>query len=325
MFLGIDGGGTKTAFALIDSSGNVLARHQGRGAYHIEIGMDGAAAVLEQGCRSIFATAGITPDQLDFAFFGMPAYGEDRAAQASLDDLPRRILGHDRYLCGNDMVCSWSGSLACADGISVIAGSMAYGEANGRRARAGGWGELFSDEGSAYWIARAGLALFSRMSDGRASRGPLYNLLRERLRLESDLDLCGVVYGELNAERSRIAALARLVTEAAALGDRDAARIVDGAATELVDMVDAVRSALAVAPATLLAVSYSGGLVGPDGPLRAPFERALASSPFPYRLQAPLLAPVLGAALYAARAAGSPLRSLALQRLADALDTHDQP
>jgi N-acetylglucosamine kinase-like BadF-type ATPase len=298
----------------------VLARHQERGAYHVEIGMDGTAAVLERGCRGVFATAGIGPDRVDFAFFGLPAYGEDRAAQAALDALPRQILGHDRYLCGNDMVCSWSGSLACADGISVIAGtgSMAYGELDGRRARAGGWGELFSDEGSAYWIARAGLALFSRMSDGRVARGPLHGLLRERLRLESDLDLCGVVYGELHAERSRVADLARLVTEAAALGDRHAAAIVDGAAAELVEMVDAVRAALATAPDIPLAVSYTGGLVGPDGPLRGPFARALAAGPYPYRLQPPLLAPVLGAALYAARSAGAPLDALALQRLADA-------
>ena len=74
------------------------------------------------------------------------------------------------------MVCSWAGSLACADGISVIAGtgSMAYGEYAGRQARCGGWGELIGDEGSAYWIAREGMNLFSRMSDGRAARGPLH-------------------------------------------------------------------------------------------------------------------------------------------------------
>ena len=88
----------------------------------------------------------------------------------------RALLDASRYRCGNDMICSWAGSLACADGISVIAGtgSMAYGEYAGRAARAGGWGELIGDEGSAYWIAREGMNLFSRMSDGRAPRGPLY-------------------------------------------------------------------------------------------------------------------------------------------------------
>ncbi|CAN7420471.1 MULTISPECIES: N-acetylglucosamine kinase [Duganella] len=318
MFLGVDGGGTKTAFALVDSQGRVLARHEDSGAYYLEVGMDATAALLARGCDALFATAGVAASDIDFAFFGLPAYGEDRAVQPQLDALPHAVLGHGRYLCGNDMVCSWAGSLACADGISVIAGtgSMAYGEFAGQRARAGGWGELFSDEGSAHWIARAGLALFSRMSDGRAPRGPLYQLVRERLALLEDLDLCQVVYGELKGERSKVAALSRLVAEAAALGDVQAQAIIEAAAAELAALVDAVRGALGVAAGVGVAVSCTGGLFGADGPLRAPFERALATRAGSYRLAPPRLAPVLGAALYAARSAGMPLNAAALERLA---------
>jgi N-acetylglucosamine kinase-like BadF-type ATPase len=320
MFLGVDGGGTKTAFALVDSQGRVLARHEASSAYYIEVGMDGAAAMLAQGCGALFAAAGVTAADIDFAFFGLPAYGEDRAVQAQLDALPLAVLGHGRYLCGNDMVCSWAGSLACADGISVIAGtgSMAYGEFAGQSARAGGWGELFSDEGSAHWIARAGLGLFSKMSDGRAPHGPLYQLVRERLALQKDLDLCQVVYGDLKGERSKVAALSRLVAEAAALGDRQAQAIIEAAAAELAALVDAVRGALGVASGLGLAVSYTGGLFGADGPLREPFARALAARSGTYRLAPPRLAPVLGAALYAARSAGTPLSAAALERLAGA-------
>ncbi|WBS01142.1 N-acetylglucosamine kinase [Pseudoduganella sp. SL102] len=321
MFLGVDGGGTKTAFALVDRHGHVLARHEESSAYYLEVGMDGAAAVLARGCAALFASAGVTAGDVAFAFFGLPAYGEDRAVQPQLDALPRAVLGHGRYLCGNDMVCSWAGSLACADGISVIAGtgSMAYGEFNGQRARAGGWGELFSDEGSAYWIARAGLALFSRMSDGRAPRGPLHALMRTRLALRDDLDLCQVVYGELKGERSKVAALSRLVSEAAAQGDFQAATILESAAVEVAALVDAVRRQLGAGPGTEVAVSYSGGLFGAEGPLRAPFARALTGSGAgPYRLVAPRLPPVLGAALYAALNAGTPLDPAALERLAGA-------
>ena len=89
------------------------------------------------------------------------------------------------------MICGWAGSLQCRDGISIVAGtgSICYGERNGKIARCGGWGELFSDEGSAYWMACRGLNLFSRMSDGRAVKGPLYEIVRERLKLTEDLDL----------------------------------------------------------------------------------------------------------------------------------------
>ncbi|MBD8563206.1 N-acetylglucosamine kinase [Oxalobacteraceae sp. CFBP 8763] len=319
MFLGVDGGGTKTAFALIDRQGQVLARNEQSSAYYLEVGMEGAADVLARGCGQLFAAAGVTANDVTFAFFGLPAYGEDRAVQAQLDALPRAVLGHGRYLCDNDMVCSWAGSLACADGISVIAGtgSMAYGRIGGQGARAGGWGELFSDEGSAYWIARAGLALFSRMSDGRAPLGPLHGLMRTRLALQDDLDLCQVVYGELKGERSKVAALSRLVSEAAALGDAQAAAIIESAALEVAALVDAVRGQLGVDPGTEVTVSYSGGLFGVDGPLRAPFARMLAaSSAGAYRLMAPRLPPVLGAAVYAAHQVGIPLNPAALNRLA---------
>ena len=317
MFLGVDGGGTKTAFALVDADGKVRARHEEGSAYYLEVGMDGAAAMLERGCRALFAAAGIRADDIAQAFFGLPAYGEDRAVMPALEALPRAILGHDRYRCGNDMVCSWAGSLACADGISVIAGtgSMAYGEYGGRQARAGGWGELFSDEGSAHWIARAGLALFSRMSDGRAPRGELYELVRQRLALREDLDLCGVVYGDLKRERSGVARLSRLVSEAAALGDQQAVAIIDAAADELAALVDAVRATLGVADDVEVAVSFTGGLVGADGPLRMPLTRALAGRAKPYQVSRPLFAPVLGAALYAARNSGTPLGAIALHRL----------
>ena len=319
MFLGVDGGGTKTAFALVDADGNVRARHEEGSAYYLEVGMEGVAAMLERGCRALFAAAGVGPADVAQAFFGLPAYGEDRAVVPALDALPLAILGHDRYRCGNDMVCSWAGSLACADGISVIAGtgSMAYGEYAGRQARAGGWGELFSDEGSAHWIARAGLALFSRMSDGRAPRGELYALVRERLALREDLDLCGVVYGDLKQERSGVARLSRLVTEAAALGDRQAVAIIDAAAGELADLVGAVRATLGVADDVGVAVSFTGGLVGAEGPLRTPLTRALAGRARAYQVSPPLFAPVLGAALYAARDAGTPLDAIALHRLSE--------
>src|SRR5512138_112415 len=154
MFLGVDGGGTKTSYVVVDADGLVRARSLGPSVSHLAKGFARATDVLIDGIDATLRKAGLAPAELTYAFLGLPSYGEDSATTAQMDSMPSRLLDAARYRCGNDMICSWAGSLACTDGISVIAGtgSMAYGEYAGRQARCGGWGELIGDEGSAYWI-----------------------------------------------------------------------------------------------------------------------------------------------------------------------------
>ena len=308
-WLGVDGGGSKTHFLLIDENGKVLGAHTEGSAYHLEIGLAALEALLARGIASTLQQGNIAPSALTFAFLGLPAYGEDRSLQARLDAAPAAALPSGRYRCGNDMVCGWAGALAGADGINIVAGTgfIAYGEYGGRGARAGGWGELFSDEGSAYWIAREGLRLFSRMSDGRSPRGPLHELLRRHFALEDDLDLCAAIYGKSASQRSQLAQLSRPVAEAATAGDAAAKSLFTQAAAELADIVDAVHDRLQVPAGVDLPVSYSGGLFELRTLLLAPFESALLSRGRSYRLTAARLPPDAGAAVYASKLAGAPL------------------
>jgi len=320
MFLGVDGGGTKTAFVLLDGDGHVRARHQESSSYYLETGLDSTKSVLGKGIAAVLAKADLTTSGLQFAFFGLPAYGEDSAIQPQLDALPSAFLNPEQYRCDCDMICSWAGSLACQDGISVISGtgSMAYGEYAGRGRRSGGWGELFSDEGSAYWIAREGLTLFSRMSDGRTKPGPLYDLIKSRFQLQQDLDLCGYIYSTLKAQRSAVAQISQLVAEAAAAGDQAARVLFERAAAELVEMVVALRNGLQVPDEVSLPVSYSGGVFDADRLLLDPFQAGLDRHPGQFALMTPLMSPAIGAALYAAKCAGFAFSSEALQRLSKA-------
>jgi len=317
-YLGVDGGGSKTRFLLIDTVGNVLACHAEGPAYYHEIGVPALGAMLARGIERTLQKARLAPADIGYAFLGLPAYGEDRSVLAALDAAPAAALPRERYRCDNDMVCGWAGALAGAEGINVVAGtgSIAYGEYAGRRARAGGWGELFSDEGSAHWLAREGLRLFSRMSDGRTPRGPLYARLRNHFSLENDLDVCAAIYGKSLAQRSQLAQLSKLVAEAADAGDEQARALFAEGATELADLVDAVRVQLGVPEEAELAVSHSGGLFQLHALVRAALEAALASRSCRgrrYRFLTARLPPDAGAALLAARLSGAPLdeRSLA--------------
>jgi N-acetylglucosamine kinase-like BadF-type ATPase len=316
MFLGVDGGGTKTAFTLVDRSGQILGRAEAPSSYYFSDGIELVERILKQGVDAVCAAAGVVPAQFDYAFFAIPGYGEAAGDLPVLDAVPRSVLGHDRYACDNDMVCGWAGSLGAVDGINVISGtgSMTYGERLGRGVRVGGWGELFGDEGSAYWIAIRGLGAFSRMSDGRQPEGPLAALLRRRLEPASDLDVIDIVYNRWKGDRGRIAALSRVVTEAAALGDGSAAEILADAGRELALVVDVTRRQLGFAPDETVPVSYSGGTFAAEAVLAA-FTAALHSSHPGYELRRPLYEPVIGAALYAAKLAGTPLDRTALDTL----------
>ncbi len=117
---------------------------------HLAEGFSRATRAVDRRRRGDAGKSRQCARQADFAFVGLPSYGEDSATTATMDAMPASLLDVSRYRCGNDMMCSWAGSLACQDGISVIAGtgSVAYGQYAGREARAGGWGELIGDEGS---------------------------------------------------------------------------------------------------------------------------------------------------------------------------------
>ncbi|QEN14410.1 N-acetylglucosamine kinase [Mycolicibacterium sp. ELW1] len=317
-YLGVDGGGSKTALALVDDTGHIIARATAPTSYYFNDGFDIVEKSLAQGVTDICTQAGITTADIDAAFFGLPGYGEASGDIEALDAVPAGVLGHDRYSCDNDMVCGWAGSLAGEDGINVISGtgSMTYGERQGIGHRVGGWGELFGDEGSAYWIAAQGLNAFSRMSDGRLPKGPLHALMKKRLEVSGDLDVVSLVIDTWKGNRSKIAALATTVCEAAEAGDEPSARTLSAAVDELVTLIETTRTLIGFTDADTVPVSYSGGMFSNDGFLTR-FVAALQNSPARYDLQTPRLDPAVGGALYAAKHSGHPLSPAAVQHLSD--------
>jgi hypothetical protein len=143
-YLGVDGGGSKTAFVLLDRAGRITAEAQGPSCYYFASGIELVDRVLSDGIARVTGAAGVDTAQIDYAFFGLPGYGEVGTDVPRLQAIPRDLLGHDRYTCDNDMIGGWAGALGGQDGINVVAGtgSMAYGEHRGAACRVGGWSEL---------------------------------------------------------------------------------------------------------------------------------------------------------------------------------------
>ena len=317
IFLGVDGGGSKTAYVLVDDQGAVLASAEGASCYYFGAGLGLVRQVLTEGVSDILQQARVDADDIDHAFFGLPGYGEATGDTAELDRIPAEILGHGRYECDNDMVCAWSGSLGGRDGINVISGtgSMTYGRRGALGCRVGGWGELIGDEGSAHWIGLQALNAFSRMSDGRLPTGPLQSIVRNELQLENDLDVVSLLIDGTAGGRARIAALARSVSDAAEAGDEASQGILAQAGDELAQLVATTRTRLGFDDDETVPVSFSGGVFSSARVLAA-FAAALNALSVRIDLRPPLLSPVLGAAVFAARQAGHGLSDSTLTHLA---------
>lgn len=299
VFLGVDGGGSKTELVCIDSAGTVLSRAMVGATYHPPIGIDGVCARLREGVGTVLAPLGLGPEAIGFAFFGLPAFGEDTVADPLLVAACRTVMGHDRFACDNDMVCAWAGSLDLRDGINLVAGtgSIAYGECEGRKARAGGWGEVFGDEGSGYWIGMRGLQLFARMSDRRAPVGPLHQIFSDTLGLREDLEICEHITSRPDTMRERVAALSPAVVQAANAGDVAAAAILFEAGRELAELVMTLKDRLAFTVNEPVPLSWSGSIVSRVAPVRQSMVSFLPENVFEFVIASH--APAIGAALLA--------------------------
>ena len=158
-------------------------------------------------------------------------------------------------------------------GIVLVAGtgSVAYGEdAAGRSARAGGWGYLFGDRGSAFWIARSALSEAMRAFDAGATNelteAALAHFGASNLRA-----LAGDFYsGKIS--RAQLAGFATVVAKAARGGEPRARAVIEHGAIALAKLASRVKRRLDFA--SRVRVALCGGAFS-DEALRFATERAL--------------------------------------------------
>jgi N-acetylglucosamine kinase-like BadF-type ATPase len=203
------------------------------------------------------AEAGIDLASVTFeaACFGMSGGPDDKVA------ILREILPAHRLEVTTDAVIALAGALAGEPGIITIAGtgSIAFGRnADGRTARAGGWGYIFGDEGGAFDVTRQALRAALRHEEGWGPPTSLHAQLLKAGGAATANDLLHAFYTTV-WPRPRVAALSRLVDEAARAGDAIAREILLNAAQQLASLTGSVRRQL-WRPGEAARVAYIGGL-----------------------------------------------------------------
>ena len=132
-------------------------------------------------------------------------------------------------------------------GIAVIAGtgSAAWGvTADGREARAGGWGYLLGDEGSGYWLGREAVRHSLQRSDVAVPRDELTNALLEDCGLNSPEELIRLFHS--NQDRTYWADKSRLVFDCASRGNAASRKLIQRAGRILAEQALQVSARLRV-------------------------------------------------------------------------------
>jgi len=259
LYLGVDGGGTKTLAVIVNGQGEELARGQA-GSSNI------AALGLETATRNIFLAVEQAkallqiPDPITIkkAWLGLAGFERKRGDHERVFPLVQSLA--DDVLITNDSELLLS-ALDGAIGIALVAGtgSIAMGrDHNGKVRRAGGWGHVMGDEGSGFELGRQALHAATRAADGRGPQTLLLDLILRYWKLDTPDDIISFVYPF--SEKHIIADLSRCVFEAAEAGDTVAQQILDTAAAELALAVAALGRQLDF-PEKRLPLALAGSLL----------------------------------------------------------------
>lgn len=285
-FLGIDGGGTKTLFALADRTGTVMRTRCLGPCNPINIGFDKAADVLTEGIREI--CRGIPCSQISmFAGIAGAEVGSNRALFEELF----KGFRFARFACGNDIVNILSAGLGAQNGMAVImgTGSNAFAQIDSALYQKGGFGTLFDYGGNGYALGRDAIHAALHDECGAGEHTKITALVQKRLG-----DRATNCLSELYANDSRfIASFATVVFEAYDAGDAVARSVLKRSMAQVARLIHALLGHFSPA-AYPVKVVFVGGLTKRADILfdlireQLPNQNAVTLSVYPHE-------PVLGA------------------------------
>jgi glucosamine kinase len=307
-YLGIDGGGSKTTCVVGDES-SLLATVTAGGSNITRVGEAGAREALHQAIREACLAAKINPQQVLRACIGAAGAGRPEIA-STVRKIVAEIIPGEIEVVG-DMEIALEAAFGKGPGVIVIAGtgSIVFGrDAQGKVARAGGWGFAISDEGSAHWIGLAAVRAVVRAADevgeDQAERDPSWPARRlfSELKTAWSLNSLPQLARAANASPD-FAVLFPAVLAAAEAGDAVARQVIADASRELAQLAGIVLRRLFSVQHSSVPMATAGGVFRHAAMVRELFYNEVRAANPNVVLNPEVVDPVQGA-LQMARKAG---------------------
>ncbi len=299
LYLGVDGGGTKTNIAIMNANREIVAESIGGPSNPLRVGVETAVANIIKATDAACDSENLSRGDIVAATLGLA--GVRRA------DIRMRV--RERFVdlfrvrktsITTDADIALYGTTLGKPGVAVIAGtgSVCLGvNAMGEKAMSGGWGPLAGDEGGGRGIAEQALHAIAKASDGRGPATKLSERAAEYFRASNVENLIGAIYAP-KMDNSRIAGFAKYVVETAAEGDKIAREIITDAGRELGIAVVAVVKALKLQRAAF-PIGCVGSVFKADKLLTNPMNDVIKPAAPKAKLAKPQMPPAHAAALMA--------------------------
>jgi len=251
MIFGLDGGGTSSRLRVADTKNRTILELAGEGINPNAVGMETASSRVQHLFGEAFARL---ESQSSFSAISASHFLSGCVAVAGMDRQQEQsefnLMLRDQlgFRCPlvliSDPLAALVGGLESREGIILIAGtgSIAYVRlADGRSFRAGGYGHLLGDEGSAFFIGFEALRRCIRSMENRDIPTTLSSDLFARLGIGNAQDAIPFVYRRF--DKAYIAGAASVVAAHRDRGDALAMDIYREAVRELVGLVESVVNA----------------------------------------------------------------------------------
>ena len=268
-FLGIDGGGTKTAFRLEDAEGNAVRELTLGACNPNDIGMDACLGLIREGCLAVCKGLDIGEISVFAGIAGGGSGNNSSFIKACLEE-----LGFGASACGSDFENALQlARMTAGDEVIILiagTGSVACSLHNGQRRMIGGLGYLLDSTGSGFFLGREALTAALRETDGMAPESLLLPLCEAKLGMPVRNAIADIYRGG----KPFIASFAPVVFEAERKGDAAAADILDRNAKGMAELIEAASRPFG---GTDVPVVITGGLCHEHEALNKYLRRYIAS------------------------------------------------
>lgn len=269
VFLGFDGGGTKTECVALDERARVVGRSKAGASNPTRISFESAAKAVEDAADLALKQTGSRRDEVVSLCAGLAGTGKPENRERMNSLLSSAFPGAAvQILMDLELPLA---AIKNGPAIVLIAGtgSAAIGrDSSGRVLRAGGFGRDVSDEGSAYDVGRSAIEDAMKQQSLIGKDSPLGSQILRELDCRNWTEVLERIAENRDAVYPRIFPV---IAAAADSGDESARLLLSDAAQKLAALVRTLSEQLGLA-ATDFALAKAGGMIGRS----AHFDRELA-------------------------------------------------